>query len=242
MKKFFTIAVALLLTTGAVALDNVPESGTSFQALVGFNVTNLKGFQTDMNAKAGLNIGAKLEIMLPNAYGTYINAGIDWTQKGARRTDLNTQQYAKMVKKVNSHYLELPIHVGYRYNISDVLGVYGEVGPYFAFGVTGKYKRINADDGVTDEGSEMLFGKHVGRVLPYDAIENGRVFQRFDCGFGFRVGVEYDNKYSFNIGYDGGFTDMYTGDYRRQYEQRHDYSPLPKLKNHNWTMTVGYRF
>lgn len=202
-------------------------------------VSNLKN--GGMNAKVGVTFGVKAEFMLPNAYGTYINAGLDWVQKGARLTE-NVPTIGDVTVKWQSHYLELPIHVGYRYNISESWGVYADLGPYFAFGVTGKYKWKPEDDLIPDQ-SEMLFGKHSGQLYGGNAaLDNIRAVQRFDCGFGFRIGGEYNNQYSLNFSYDWGFTDMYTDKFRTAYKTAIGGYGLPKLKNHNMALTFGYRF
>jgi len=228
MKKFLTIALATLFAGNAMALDNVPESGFSWVGFAGMTVSNLKGF--DLDPKMGVTFGAKMEYMLPSAYGTYLSAGIDWVHKGARDTrtitNILTGNPVDQTFKVQAHYLEIPIHVGYRYNITDELGVYGEFGPYFAVGVTGKGKYKYED--LPDE-HFMWFGKKY-------MWGNQKGIQRFDCGIGFRVGAEYKNMYSLTFGYDWGITDIYVDDYRTA-------NPgLPKLKNRNMSLTFGYRF
>ena len=229
MKKFLTIALAVLLTGNAMALDNVPESGISWVGFAGMTVSNLKG--TGLDPKMGVTFGIKMDYVLPSAYGTYLTAGVDWAHRGARNTYFNPGLNTDETFKVQSHYLEIPIRVGYRYNFSDMLGVYGEVGPYFAIGVTGKGKLKYED--LADQ-SYMFFGKH------YD-FGNMKGIQRFDCGMGFRVGAEYKQMYSLTIGYDWGITDMYTDDYRTAFKVASGYA-LPKMKNRSFVATVGFRF
>ena len=250
MKKFLTIALAALFAGNAMAMDNVPESGMTWVGFGGFTVSNLKG--ETLNPKVGVTFGLKMDYMLPNAYGTYFNVGLDWTQKGARWTGpikFSDGKTEDITEKFQSHYIELPIHVGYRYNFSQKFGIYAEVGPYFAFGVTGKYKWKPESDLRPDE-SEMVFGKNVQRFFP-TAYPSGfkhkeNAIQRFDCGFGFRVGAEFKNMYSLNVGYDWGFTDMYTDKFRTAWAlaktQGLVNQQLPKLKNHNLAITFGYRF
>ena len=249
MKKILSMVMAVLLCGNVMALDNEPESGTSWQLLVGFNASGMKGAQMidaqghtqKFDGKIGVNLGFKFEYMLPNAKGTYINAGIDWTQKGARKkfidtaTDVNGDHGTPKVNhKWQAHYLELPIHAGYRYNINEKFGVYGEIGPYFAIGVTGK-NRFKPTDDMYEDSHTMFFGKK------FDDL-NKKAIQRFDCGFGFRIGGEYNNQYSFNLAYDFGFTDIYTDKYRTEWKKNHLGASLPNLKNHNFTITFGYRF
>jgi len=221
MKKLFTLIVAALtFASSAMALENVPEEGLSFQALFGMNVSNLTN--TDMNAKVGMNIGVKAEYMLPNCYGTFVNLGVLYTMKGARKS-YNTTIGTEDVEATNvlrPCYLEIPLHVGYRYNILENWGVYADFGPYFALGINGK-NRIKFDNYAEDVTHQ--FFKH-------------NKIQRFDCGLGFRIGTEYANQHSLTLGMDWGLTDMYKDEFHRN-------NPgLIEMKNFNASLTYGYRF
>ncbi|MBQ7571902.1 MAG: PorT family protein [Bacteroidaceae bacterium] len=235
MKKILTMALALIVAGNAMALDNVPESGFSWVGFAGMTVSNLKGGNLD--PKMGVTFGVKMDYMLPSAYGTYLTAGVDWIHKGARDTyptvfnDNGNAVNTDVTYKVQAHYLEIPIRVGYRYNISEKLGVFAEVGPYFAIGVTGKGK-LKYEDYPDD--SFMWFGKKF-------AWGNMKGIQRFDCGMGLRVGAEYKNMYSLNLGYDWGITDMYTDDYRTAFKAANGVS-LSKMKNRSFVATIGFRF
>ena len=71
-------------------------------------------------------------------------------------------------------------------------------------------------------------------------------FQRWDAGFGFRVGAEYNQHYNLMLGCDWGFTDMYRDEYRdamyEGYRKGLVAAPLAKAKNFNFTIAFGYRF
>lgn len=250
MKKLFIIALATLFAGNAMALEYEPKSGFTFQIFGGFVASNLKGTDWDgqgFKGKIGANFGVKADYMLPNAKGTYLTASVDWAQKGAKR------DYAEPIaaptetgiNKLQAHYLEVPVRVGYRFNFSNDWGVFGEVGPYFAIGVTGK-NRIKYDNDALDDKYEMYFGKNYANVFggaPIPAaLTNIRANQRFDCGIGFRIGGEYHNQYSLAIGYDWGFTDVFTDKYRKEYSVTYPGMRLPERKNHNLAFTFGYRF
>lgn len=153
MKKFFSLLIVLAMCSGNVmALDNEPEEGISFMGLFGMNVSKLQNHE--YNAKVGATMGIRADYMLPNAHGTYLTAGVDWTMKGGKLS------YSEMVGTTNVdatakyalHYFEVPIRVGFRYNASDELGLYGEVGPYFAVGVGGKHKvKLDMDGDAADQ-------------------------------------------------------------------------------------------
>ena len=128
-------------------------------------------------------------------------------------------------------YIEIPLHVGYRFNVLDNLGVFADFGPYFAIGVNGKEKFEFDGDAVEDRSTKFF------RNSKMDLGE----IQRYDFGLGFRVGAEYANHHSLNFSFDWGLTDMYRDSYRREFFEKNGFE-LGKLKNFNAGITYGYRF
>jgi len=231
MKKFLIAALALVFSGSAMALDYEPQQGATFMGFLGMNATQIKNLP-GYDGKLGGNMGARIDYVLPKAHGTYITAGVDWTQKGAKyKYDYNLLGEDVSIKdKYNLHYLEIPIRVGFRYNFSREVGVYGEFGPYFAMGVRGKHKvKVDADGDFgeyEDKESYNAFKKSTSRTN----------FQRWDAGLGFRVGAEYNQHYNLMLGCDWGITDMYRDDYRDVAKPGHE------LHNFNFTIALGYRF
>ncbi len=236
MKKIFTMAVALLTFAGsASALEYEPQPGFSAQAFLGMNASKIRNMNYD--GKVGGIFGFKFDYVLPKAHGTYASAGIDWTMKGAKLGDIATPltdgRIADGTDKYKLNYLEIPVRVGFRYNFSRELGVYGEFGPYFAMGITGKHKfSVDADGPAAraEEWSYNTFKKSTTRAN----------FQRWDAGLGFRVGAEYNQHYNLMLGCDWGITDMWRDDYRDA--QWVAGLALNKVKNFNFTLAFGYRF
>ncbi|MEE1222291.1 MAG: porin family protein [Bacteroidaceae bacterium] len=235
-KKILFPALALLFSANAFALDNEPETGVTTAAFLGMNVTNVRNSLYD--AKVGGTLGLKLDYVLPHAHGTYLSAGLDWTMKGAKLSveAMGADRNAEATAKPSLHYLEIPIHVGFRYNLTENMGFYAEVGPYFAVGVGGKYKfSVDADGSewsqIEDEFTYPIFKKQKTRES----------FQRWDAGLGFRVGAEFNQRYNVMLGCDWGLTDMLRDDYR-DYVFDNGGIVLDKPKNFNFTIAVGYRF
>ncbi len=261
MKKTLLAALALCLSLGASARIGIGGEieGLSWQAFLGMNVSKIRGdiymndLMTGVNSKIGLDIGIRAEYYLPDAHGAYVNAALEWTQKGGKQklsvpltpTAEDGMPYGDGVTswypythKINEHYIEVPIHIGYRYHISDDWSVFGEAGPYFSVGICGKNKLKKDQDGKELKAAEWkykTFDKNTGN----DRSSGG--FQRFDCGIGFRVGGEYLDHYSLNLGFDWGLTDMLRGDYRDTFFDDNHFS-ADKLKNFCFSLTLGYRF
>lgn len=258
MKKMITLALAALAFAGsAKAQLKVPEPGLSFQAVAGLNISNINGpkavvsdgvdvdkYSVNTKARAGFNVGLRAEYMLPKCYGVFVNAGIEYSMKGAKYDDVledyvvGTLPAADYVceHRVNSYYVNIPVHVGYRYEINDDFGVFADFGPYFAIGTNGKVKNDYKDDIVPDTKTRLFSNSYSGI---------GKI-HRWDCGVGFRVGAEYDHHHSLNMGFDFGLSDMYKDSFRRDVATAAAMAgqtvKLDKLKNFTFSLSYGYRF
>lgn len=237
MKKIFALALAAIMcASSAKALEYIPESGFTVQGLFGMNISNFRhpdaAFDGLTDPKAGFNLGVRGEYMLPSCYGVFVNLGVNYTMKGAKMDVAASlpDDYSCTVK-YRPCYIEIPLHVGYRFNVLDNLGVFADFGPYFAIGVNGKEKFEFDGDAVEDRSTK--FFRNSKMIL-------GEI-QRYDFGLGFRVGAEYANHHSLNFSFDWGLTDMYRDSYRREFFKENGYE-LGKLKNFNAGITYGYRF
>lgn len=241
MKKILFVALAMAMFAGnANALENEPEEGFTFMGLFGMNISKIQNSGYD--AKVGAMMGARVDYVLPKAHGTYLTAGLDWTMKGAKLTALAGpfEVDVDATSKYALHYFEVPIRIGFRYNVLENLGFYGELGPYFAVGVGGKH-RLSVDmDGdaaneIEDAGTYKAFKNTTDLDRP--------TFQRWDAGIGFRIGAEYNEHYNLMFGCDWGLADMYRDKFRDAYYNASEGRfSLPKVKNFNFSITVGYRF
>ena len=239
MKKLLIITIVSFITCNAMALEFEPQEGFTNMVFLGMNATNVRN--SDFDGKIGGVMGFRTDYTLPKAHGTYITLGIDWTMKGgkASRTvidPLDGTTAQKATAKTNLHYVEIPLRVGFRYNFNKHIGVYGEIGPYFAIGVGGKHKfEVDAD------GAQW---KDIEDANTWKAFKKSTVnanFQRWDTGIGFRVGSEYNQHYNLMLGCDWGFTDMWRDSYRDAMWNAG--APiLGKAKNFNFTLAFGFRF
>ena len=106
-----------------------------------------------------------------------------------------------------------------------------------------KGPHIDGDGEEINELEDMLTYKAFKKTSDIEKINN---YQRWDAGIGFRVGVEYNNHYNLMFGCDWGLADIYRDSFRDTYHdsfkaQGIDTS-LPKVKNFNFSITLGYRF
>ena len=97
--------------------------------------------------------------------------------------------------KFNPYYLEIPVHIGYKYAVNENFAIFGNAGPYLAIGLFGKAK---AEGDILDE---YEFDDNSTNVFGDDAMK------RFDFGLGLKAGVEFSQKYQISIGYDWGLVE-----------------------------------
>ena len=203
MKKLF-LFVALATMTLCVSAQEMKKF--RFGPSVGLNVATMN-LEQDHSSKIGFNIGAIAEYNFTDNF--FLASGLKYSMKGVT--------WEKVMPngadlKANPGYLEIPIHGGARYCINDKFNIFAEFGPYFAVGVSGKYK--------ADGYSEYVEGF-------YDEAQGDLQGKRFDFGLGFVVGAEYSN-IQLRIGYDLGLIGVF------------DVSN--SAKNRNLFINVGYMF
>lgn len=236
MKKTMIAALAALAMASSAYAGNsaAEDSGFSFIPQFGMNISNFRMDELPlegMNPKVGFNIGIHAEYMLPECYGIYVNAGLEYSMKGAKERIyyLVDDEYLPATGIVRAYYLQLPIHIGYRYNVLDNLGVYADLGPYFALGTNGKY--IIKKDNFAEDESDNFFTKN-------DYIFDAK---RGEIGFGFRIGAEYAKHYNIIFSCDWGLTNMLTQEYKHNLVMNNEVKD-PSVKNFAAAITVGYRF
>lgn len=225
MKKVLLAALALFTFTSAMALDNEPKPGLTWQGQVGLDISNLRGSHFD--AKPGANLGFYGQYMFEKAHGTYLFAGVDYAMKGAKKT-IDMPVTGKQTDKINLHYFTVPVHIGFQYNFIPELGAFIDFGPYFAVAPGGRYAVDYADGHIPDT--------HYNVLKKHDDYGANIGIQRFDWGLGLRFGAEYNQHYSLNFAFDWGLTDILRDSYLLHAVGN------PTYKTFNTAITLGYRF
>lgn len=184
---------------------NVNAQGISYGVKAGVNMSNFGGDMDDADPKIGFSIGATLDYGFTN--NLYLLTGLDFTTKGAKGDIASRGKIT-----ANPMYLQVPVHFGYKLDITDNSRLVVSAGPYAAYGIGGKYKLTVGDTSISTD----FFGD-----------EEDGVFKRFDFGVGLSVGYEFD-RFKAAIGYDFGLVNISYGN--------------NDVKTQNAFLTFGYRF
>lgn len=180
--------MAALLACGALTASAQSKGDLRWGITAGMNVANIT--DTESDCRIGFNVGVRGEYNFTN--NLYGNFGLLFTQKGCM--DEYEEAGQKLKYKANPGYLQIPLHIGYRFNVGNNVSIFGETGPYFAFGVCGKNK-IELDTSVGDGEEKVDFFGDEGA-------------KTFDGGWGLRAGVEA-NGFQISLGYEYGFSKVW---------------------------------
>lgn len=209
MKKVLLFFALVAISVVSInAQDNL-----KWGVMAGMNVS--KYTITGFDNRIGFHAGVKAELGLSQeASGAYMDFAALLTLKGAK---IDGGSIASI--KFNPYYLEVPVHVGYKYAVNDDFALFGSVGPYIAVGLFGKAK-AKVDGSIADLGE-------LGTNSASEDIFGDDAFKRFDFGLGLKAGVEFSKKYQVAISYDFGLVEV---------------AKDLGMKNRNLMISLGYMF
>lgn len=209
MKKVLLFFALVAISVVSInAQDNL-----KWGVMAGMNVS--KYTITGFDSRIGFHAGVKAELGLSQeASGAYMDFAALLTLKGAK---IDAGSLASF--KMNPYYLEVPVHIGYKYAVNDDFALFGSAGPYIAVGLFGKAK-AKVDGDLVDLGE---FG---GNSMSEDIFGDDGL-KRFDFGLGLKAGVEFSKKYQVAISYDFGLVEV---------------AKDLGMKNRNLMLSLGYMF
>ncbi|MET6999080.1 porin family protein [Chitinophaga defluvii] len=207
MKKVLLSAAALLIASlsfGQAKWGIV--AGPNFSSITAKNFTT-NGKET---SKLITGVRAGVTVDIPLAEEFFIGTGLLYAGKGGKDKD-NTDF------KTTLSYLQLPVNFMFKPEVGSGNMVLA-VGPYFAYGVGGKYKgkigSVNFDTNVFDDGVMKL--------------------KRFDAGAGIQIGYEMLTGLYFGLNADLGLVNN-LDDTKSNNGDR-------SFKNTSFGVSLGYKF
>lgn len=206
MKKMRLTAVVVMLT-----IVTAVSAQVSLGIKGGVNMSNLvyDDEVDDKNPKIGFNIGLAADVdFTPNVA---LQTGLFFNTKGFKSVnDAIEAEYTE-----NLMYLQLPLHLAYKVDVTPGTRVVFHAGPYAAYGVGGSRKaKVGNLSGTWDV--DKIFGDAAGQYKPFDA------------GLGLGVGAEM-GVFLIDLGWDMGLVNISNRD-------------NGNTKNQNAYLSVGYRF
>ena len=166
--KLLLALISLGISTTAIAQE------LTFGIKGGFNASHMIGDTKGSGIQPGFHLGVTVDYELQN--NLYLLSGLEITTKGgSEKGDSGTRLSAWPM------YLQLPLHVGRKFEISDKVKITVHGGPYAAYGITGRYKikgssGLNGSWDVFEDNmnykTKILTGANGSPLLSKDILEN----------------------------------------------------------------------
>ena len=210
MKRKLPLFMCALLATAFVSAQELRFGITGAMNVANYAM-DVDGVSFNPDSRIGFRAGLRMEMEAPFIYdGFYFDGEVLLSAKGAKLD--TTMGYSATSIVARPYYMEIPIHIGYRYMFGNGnFGIFGSFGPYMGVGLFGTNK-------VTAGGVESK---------PDTFSSDG--LKRFDFGVGLRAGVAMFNHYRIYVGYDWGLIDIAK-------------SSGNKINNRNFYVGAAYMF
>ncbi len=235
LKKIFIVTVLVVLTAGYA------QAQFKFGVRAGFNLTNFYGSDSKMDAqvtpkmKPGFQAGVVGEYSFSESFA--LQPAVIFATQGAKykintagtlpgMEDVDGTPYFeyKGDEKFQINYIQIPINAQYKYDLGPVKLLL-QAGPYFGFGIGGKYTK-NIDYTISGEGGKINDDKKI-KFGNKDNDDDTYYFNNaFDLGLGIGAGVQFAG-FQAGLGYNFGFMSL-TDD--------------GTVKNNGLTVTLTYLF
>lgn len=198
MKKLFLIITVCAVCTLTASAQRARSSSTSFFSTekadapvtfgirVGLNLANMVdkddkvSYKTD--TRTSFNAGVMVDI--PLLQSIYLQSGLYYTSKGFKDKGDDWKTTA------SADFIELPILASYRYDFGDAAQLQFNFGPYFAYGIGGKWKEENGNKEYSD-----------------DFFDDDT--HKFDMGLQVGGGVTISQHYYIGVAYEWGLTNLW---------------------------------
>lgn len=134
----------------------------------------------------GYTCGVDIDRLLSNKESSiFVGAGLQLANKGWKDKVYDVSLQNKYIWTCNLYYLQLPLHLGYQYAPNKDLSLSTSLGPYFAYGLTGKSEIKKYEEPLPNGGNPFT----------------NEVYKRFDIGWHIQIGATYKQHYKVAISY-----------------------------------------
>lgn len=178
----------LLITIFTLAFSDGFAQSLKYGIVAGLQLSHPK----DVDSRLGFNLGMKGELYFSDNESTaYLDFGLQLSAKGWKdELHYAAEDHNPVDWKCRLYYLEVPVHIGYKYAINKRIKLLADIGPYFAIGLSGK--------SVFDSGDESLDVEN-----PYKGnLFSNDTYKRIDVGAGAEIGLEINQHLQITVGYE----------------------------------------
>lgn len=216
MKKIVLVLLAVMCTLGASAQKYWDSSRAdklfTFGVRAGLNASKQYSMDdfADRGFRLGYQVGLTADINVVQSFS--VNTGVMMIQKGWK-WDYEDNRGKKKVTD-NATYLEIPLLASYRVKLSDQAQFQLNLGPYFAFGISGDQEVKNS----FPNGDNY-------KISSYDEFDGGK---KFDCGLSIGAGFTLSNIYV-GLNYERGLVNVSRNENKQ-------------FQNGSIALSLGYNF
>ncbi|MBO4804664.1 MAG: PorT family protein [Paludibacteraceae bacterium] len=209
MKHFISTCI---LAIGTLFMANAQEEAAptpnrfGFGVRMGFGLSTLsgEGYFDDTDPIFNLNVGAA--VMYGLSPKVDLETGLYYTKKG-----FYAEPPLDYEVTCNLYYLEIPVMVGYKWEVSDPLKINFMAGPYVAYGVNGKTKAKLGLETYEPTGNNESEKTESGnneseKTINTDSFEDG--FNRFDSGVKASINFTIKKDFLLGVTYEHGFANV----------------------------------
>ena len=177
MKKFLPLFLISLFVSAHSSAQELRYGITGAMNVANYAM-DVDGISFDTDSRIGFRAGFRLEMDAPFIYeGFFFDGEVALSAKGSKFSSTLGDEAVSVISR--PYYLEIPIHIGYRYMLnSGKVGLFGE-------------------DKVTE-----------GDVKSKPDSFSSDGLKRFDFGVGLRGGITMFDHYQIYVGYDWGLINV----------------------------------
>ncbi len=170
--KLLVAVIALTIATGSFAQEYGVKAGLNLANMLVKDDNNT--YSDDFDMKLGFHVGVTAEFPLTELFS--FETGLLLSQKGYKLEESwggETYEYT-----LTLNYLEIPLLGKATYDLGGT-AIYGQLGPYVGFGLTGKFKDEDEDQDVDwgsgddDHYKRLDFGLNIGAGVQLNNITIG---------------------------------------------------------------------
>lgn len=192
MKNITTYTAIVLLS-----MISLKTNAQQFGIKAGFNLAsmNISGVDelSDSKMHTGFHFGGIVDFPINDFLS--LETGLLFSTKGFNMEI--EEDGLTLTTKINLNYLEIPVLLKGKKEIGTDTYLFGNVGPYFAFGLSGKVKSTFSFQGESETEEEKVEWGN----------DDESDLKRFDMGLSFGAGVQY-NSILLGLSYDLGLSNI----------------------------------